>query len=425
MIHSASDPISSKSRYLLVTYVITIYHICSVIEMVEAIKVFNPDRKLEQMTDEVVQMFDELIQYLVGRRNILLNRFDEIRQEFRMDSDFAKAIKEVMEMKDGLKSNLLASLDKAFDEEIRVYENAKLYKENLKFVEFRCYSEKIRKAIDEIDLYELSPEYFGRENPFLTACYRGRNNGELYHPRGIVLDRARNEVYICDTGNCSIQVLSTIGEYVRQLGGDHLTQPFAICISQQDELFVTDDATQYVLKFSLTGEFLRRAGSRGNKPGQFDGITGLCCEAGLVYICDVNIQRIQIFDSELNFIKRFGYGELNSPTDIHILSDTIYILSQKNNCIYCYNRDCILRKKIELFGQEQLMATAWFFTIDKKRNFLITDQSLQQIRIFSSKGVLSNILGRGQQLPFLTGITLDNFDRVICVCSSKECFIKF
>ena len=392
--------------------------------MAEAIPVFNPDRKLEQMTNEVVQMFDELIQYLVGRRNILLNRLDEIRQRFRMDSDFAKAIKEVMGMKDGLKSNLLASLDKAFDEEIRVYENAKLYKENLKFIEFRCYSEKIRKAIDEIDLYELSPEYFGRENPVLTACYRGRKNGKLNNPAGIVLDRARNEVYVCDFGNSRIQVLSTIGEYVRQFGRDHLTEPFAICISQQDELFVTDRATQCVLKFNLTGEFLKRAGSRGNIPGQFIGISGLCCDAGLVYICDVSIQQIQIFDSELNFIERFGYGELSNPSDIRILSDTIYILSLKYNCIYCYNRDCTLLKKIQLFGLEQLMTNAWFFTIDKKGNFLITDSSLQQIRIFSSKGVLSNILGRGQ-LPFLYGITLDNFDRVICVCSSKECFIKF
>ena len=393
--------------------------------MAEAIPVFNPDRKLEQMTNEVVQMFDELIHYLVGRRNILLNRLDEIRQKFRMDSDFAKAIKEVMEMKDGLKSNLLASLDKAFVEEIRVYENAKLYKENLKFVEFRCYSEKIRKAIDEIDLYQLSPEYFGRENPVLTACYDGRNNGELYNPFGIALDRARNEVYVCDTGNSRIQVLSTIGEYVRQFGRDHLTEPYAICISQQDELFVTDRATQYVLKFNLTGEFLKRVGSRGMKPGQFSRISGLCCEAGLVYICDVNIQQIQIFDSELNFIEYFGYGELSYPSDIHILSDTIYILSLDNNCIYCYNKYYALRKKIELFGQEQLMTSAWYFTIDKKGNFIITDDNLQQIRIFSSKGVLSNILGRGQQLAFLHGIALDNFDRVICVCNSKECFIKF
>ena len=120
----------------------------------------------------------------------------------------------------------------------------------MKFVEFRCYSEKIRKAIDEIDLYQLSPEYFGRENPVLTACYRGRKNGKLNNPAGIALDRARNEVYVCDFGNSRIQVLSTIGEYVRQFGRDHLTEPYAICISQQDELFVTDYATQSVLKFN-------------------------------------------------------------------------------------------------------------------------------------------------------------------------------
>ena len=123
------------------------------------------------------------------------------------------------------------------------------------------------------------------------------------NPKGIALDRARNEVYVCDLGNSRIQVLSTIGEYVRQFGRDQLTEPYAICISQQDELFVTDYATQCVLKFSLTGEFLKRVGSRGMKPGQFSGISGLCCEAGLVHICDLSIQHIQIFDSELNFIK--------------------------------------------------------------------------------------------------------------------------
>ena len=239
-----------------------------------------------------------------------------------------------MEMKDGLKSNLLASLDKAFDEEIQVYENAKLYKENLKFVEFRCYSEKIRKAIDEIDLYQLSPEYVGREKPVLTACYKGNENGELKNPAGIALDRARNEVYVCDIGNSCIQVLSTIGVYVRQFGRDHLTQPHAICISQQDELFVTDITTERVLKFIVMGKFLKQAGSRGNKPGQFYGIGGLCCEAGLVYICATSTQTIQIFDSELNFIKYFGYGELSNPSGLHILSDTIYIFYQRTITVY-------------------------------------------------------------------------------------------
>ena len=393
---------------------------------------FNPEQKLENIKMEVIQTFEVLYQYLVERRNYLLTRLDQIKDNYVKNFELERAIEQMRLTKDQIiatmTSNLIGdplyALNQTLDREIGIKTAEKVPIDNFEFIEFRCYSEKIRKAIGEIDLYELSPEYVGRENQVLTSCYKGDKNGELDNPHGIVLDRARNEVYVCDKGNSRIEVLSTIGEYVRQFGRDHLTEPYAICISQQDELFVTDDATECVLKFSLTGEFLKRAGSRGNKPGQFTGISGLCCEAGLVYICDISMQRIQIFDSELNFIKRFGYGELSGPSDIRILSDTIYILSLDNNCIYCYNRDCTLQKKIVLFGQEQLMTSALFFTIDKKGNFLIIDQSHQQIRIFSSKGVLSNILGRGQ-LPFLNGITLDNFDRVICVCDSKECFIKF
>ena len=392
--------------------------------MAEAIRVFNPDQKFQDMQNDINRTFDKLIRYLNARRNLLLWRIEQMREDYRINTDLGNAMKELSIWKDGLKSNLLRSLGEDFDEQLRKFENSKVVTVNLQFVAFRCYSDKIREAIDDIDLFELFPEYVGRENPVLTACYRGSGNGEFYNPRGIALDRARAEVYVCDKGNSRIQVLSTVGVYIRQFGGDRLMDPHAICLSQQDELYVTDRVTQCVMKFSRTGEFLAKAGSRGNAPEQFSGITGLCCEAGLVYVCDGSLQEVLILDSSLNFIKYFGYGELIAPSDITILSGTIYILSVNDNCIYCYNLDCTLRKKIELIGQEQLMTTAYFFTIDKKGNFLITDADLERINIFSPKGVLIHILGAGQ-LPFLYGIALDKFDWIICVCGSKECFIKF
>ena len=186
---------------------------------------------------------------------------------------------------------------------------------------------------------------------------------------------------------------------------------------------MTDRVKQCVLKFHITGEFLKQAGSRVTEAGQFGAIMGICCEAVLVYVCDGSRQIIQIFDSELNYLKQFGHGELSYPVDINFFSDTIHILSLETNCIYCYNIDCTLQKKIELNGQEQLMTLSCFFTIDKNGNFLITGASSQQIHIFSPKGVLRHILTG--QLPFLYGITLDKFERIICVCYGKDCFIKF
>ena len=393
---------------------------------------FYPEKKLEKIKMEVIRTFDELYRYLSERKDDLLSRLDKIKENYVKNSEIERSIEQMRISKNQLIATMTSNLigghldtfKQTLDREIELKTAQKVPIDNLGFVEFRCYSEKIRKAIKEIDLYELSAEYVERETPVLTACSMGSKNGELINPKGITLDRTRNEVYICDNGNSRIQVLSADGNYLRQFGKDQLTEPFAICLSQKKELFVTDEAKECILKFSLTGEFVKQVGSRGNKAGEFNGISGICCEAGLVYVCDFNVQRIQLFDSELNYVNKFSFGELSYPTDIKIFSGIIYILPQDENCIYCYNIDCTLLKKIELTGQENLMTGALFFTIDKKGNFLVTDQPTEQIRIFSPKGVLKQILGT-KHLPLLCGITLDNLDRIICVCHSKECFITF
>ena len=86
-----------------------------------------------------------------------------------------------------MRSNLLSSIGDVYDEKIRGFENSKVETENLEFVQFRCHSEKIRKAINELDLYELSSEYVGREKTLLKACKEDGGNGELHNPRSILL----------------------------------------------------------------------------------------------------------------------------------------------------------------------------------------------------------------------------------------------
>ena len=210
---------------------------------------FNPEQKLENIKMEVIRAFDELYQYLSERRNVLLTRLDKIKDDYVRNLELERAIGQMRISKDQLiatmTSNLIGgpldTVKETLDKEIEMKMAQKVPIDNFEFVEFRCHSGKIRKAIDEIDLYELCPEYIGRESPVLRACCEGTKNGELCNAIGIALDRARNEVYVCDRNNSRIQVLSAVGEYVRQFGKDHLTEPHAICISQRDELFVTDE----------------------------------------------------------------------------------------------------------------------------------------------------------------------------------------
>ena len=393
-------------------------------EMAAAKDVFNVDAKLEALKLEILRTFDELSRNLVEHRDNLLSRLARIKEDCDKNVELEEAINQLRITKDTIlatmSSNLVGeSLDimkERLDSDIETKVANKVVVENLEFVEFRCFSGKIRKAIEQTDLIELIPEYVGRQNPVIKRCSKGRGNGEFSTPSGISIDRTKNEVFIADRFNSRIQVLTTEGKYLRSFGTNHLKEPYGICVSQ-DGVFVTDMVTECLLKFSLAGQFINKTGSRGTTPGCFTGIAGLCYETGLVYVCDCNVQRIQVFDINLKFVKQFGYGEIKHPKDIAIYLDTLHILSQNQNTIYCYNRGGTYLKKIELTGQEQQMTSALFFTTDNKGNYIITDQSSSQIRIFSPNGVLKHILGRGH-LTLPIGIILDNTNNIICVCSS-------
>ena len=73
------------------------------------------------------------------------------------------------------------------------------------------------------------------------------------------------------------------------------------------------------------------------------------------------------------------------PRSIAIYLVSLYILSQDQDMIYCDQRDGSFLRKIKLTGQEQQMTAALFFAIDKKGNFIISDRSINELRIFFTK----------------------------------------
>ena len=398
------------------------------------IREINFDAQLEVLHRVITQTFDELFHALNKRRHDLLSQLTAMKTAHDKNLELDEAIQQLNFSKEKviatMTSNLLEEnldfIKSTFDVQMKAKEELKISIGNLNFIEFRCFSEKILKAIEETDLIELIPEYVGRENPMLKSCSSGEVNGMLNNPRGIAIDDKANEVYIADNNNHRIQVMSLNGEFLRSFTNDQLKEPYCICLSEK-EIFVTDWES-YLLKFDKSGKFLKQTGSRGTTPGCFIVVTGLCYEEGLVYVCDFTCRRIQIFDSDLNYTNFFASGEIRLPSDIKIHSNYIFILSQSNNEIYCYDKECQLERTIQLTGQMQSMSASLFFTLDSKGNFLISDQSnlkTSEIRIFAPNGVLKHSLGRGH-LRLLCGIALDNSDSINCVSHSEEgCFQKY
>ena len=386
--------------------------------------VLNSDEKLEKLKIEILRTFEELSNYLSIHKQKLLSRLIRIKEGYDKNIELNAAIEQLRIMRDTamkvMKSNLLESMRKDFDNPLKLMEDSKVEVEDLDLISFRCYSDKIRKSIDEIDLIELIPEYFGREHPILSKCKTGSGKGEFKDPRGITFDKIQNKVYVCDSSNHRIQVFDTNGEFLHSFGDDQLQEPFGICVSK-DFVFVTNRVKECVTKFTLEGIF--KNSFDGTK--KFSFIYGIDCCNEFLYICGYGYQKIHVCDLNLKYIKYFGSGKIKIPIDVSIHSDRIYILSQSMSSIYCYSKDCTFQKEIELAGEDKPITVAFFMVIDLKGNFLISDYCNQEIRIFSPEGILKHIIGQGH-FNFLNGLTLDS-NNIICVNhgTGGDCFQKY
>ena len=387
--------------------------------------VLTPDQKLEGLKILILETFEELSNYLSVHKQKLLSRLIRIKEGYDKNTELNAAMEQLRSVRNTalkvMKSNLLEPIVKDFDNRSKILENSKVEVEDLDLVSFRCYSDKIRKSIDEIDLVELIPEYVGREHPILSKCRVGVEKGEFQNPRGMAFDKIRHKLYICDSSNCRIQVFNTDGKFLHSFGNNQLQELHCICVSK-DFVFITE-AKNCVTKFTLQGMFKKSFDGGAVKFGR---IYGVDCSDEFLYICDYRYQRIHILDLNLNSIKQFGSGEIKYPIDISIHPDRIYIFSQLVSSIYCYNKDCTFLKEIKLSGGDIPMTLALFMVIDPKGNFLISDGSNQEIRIFSPQGILKHIIGQGH-FNLLNGLTLDNLSNIICFNhgTGSDCFQKY
>jgi tripartite motif-containing protein 71 len=121
----------------------------------------------------------------------------------------------------------------------------------------------------------------------------------------------------------------------------------------QGDVYVADQLSYVVEKFSDTGEFVTQWGSFGGGHGQFGPIGGLATDAaGNVYVVDSSHNRIEKFDPNGNFITQWGhkgsepgqfsFGSSQDYTKppgggIAVAGNYVYVADSGNNRIERFN----------------------------------------------------------------------------------------
>jgi hypothetical protein len=160
----------------------------------------------------------------------------------------------------------------------------------------------------------------------------GSADGQFKTPEGIAVDKNSSNIYVADSGNHRIQKFDKEGQHLKTWGsfcevatakecldpdgpagnlslGDgqfNYPQGIAIDSNASNIIYVADSKNNRIQKFDDNGTFIKRWGSVGSGEGEFRRPADVAVDSGIVYVVDAENDRIQEFNSNGTYIRAWG-----------------------------------------------------------------------------------------------------------------------
>ena len=363
---------------------------------------FNNFQQFDTVATQILQTFQTLINQLIVRRDALLHKLSQLREDYtNKETTRLEAIRELEKTR-----KQLDEMSLKVNKNIPIHQQAtQLYQEGLDNLQtptklpyplFQCETlTTLQSAVSEFgDVLEWEvPNYSLKKEPILTAGKKGKGKKEL-DAAGLFLDEDTQQIYIADSGNSRVQVMSLQGEFITSFGQDVLQKPWGISVNK-DHIFVTDIKQYSLFKFCKnTLELLNS--TKGSEQLQLSEPHGLCIDTnGDVFVADSFNNRIIIFSTNLQFKSSFGAHKLY-PLDVKLTPDCVVVLGWSLECVHLFSRDGDYLSSCISQGEEQnsLVCYPLFFCLDLSGNILINDSGHHCIKIFTQSGEFIHSIGR-------------------------------
>lgn len=237
----------------------------------------------------------------------------------------------------------------------------------------------------------------GFANPYDTVISK---DGRIF-----VLNRCdparRNAIRV---GICTLD-----DEYLGEFGygygdGDgQMIWPVAMAFDSEERLYITDEYNNRISIFDTDGNFLGKWGSVGNGDGEIDGPAGIAIDANDgVYIVDQNNNRVQKFSKDGEYILQWGSegageGQFNLPWGIAVDSKgDVYVADWRNDRVQKFSSD---GKFIASYGEsgegEGQLHRPSDVNVDPDGNIFVADWGNERVQVFGPDGKLRQLL-RGE-----------------------------
>ena len=192
---------------------------------------------------------------------------------------------------------------------------------------------------------------FTAEGKFLTMAGRlGYHSRQMHlefnYPNGIAINHKDKKVYVCDTSNHRVQILTRNLTFSSSFGssgsGDgQFNYPWDVAFDSTGSVYIADNCNHRIQVFTPEGKFLREFGRKGSGEGELSYPSSVSIDSeDRVYVTDKNNHRVSIFNYQGKFIKSFRAKglEFSEPSGITVdASGLVYVSDTSNNQIQIYS----------------------------------------------------------------------------------------
>ena len=403
-------------------------------EIESKLEMLRTDGELRKQ--EIINHFRTLHEDLNKREQSLLESIDEIvlststkvlsqkenLERFKKAKQDAKNIFESNQLIDILQETIdkiQSQIDNILTDQVEVPE-----------IELKWNSNQAQEFIDNFcEILQLKHPYNYRRTSVWSSGKEGVGQDELKSPFGLTIDPETDLIYVADCTNNRIQVFSDEGVYINTI---NLTAPHPrSLVIHGPYCYITCDL--WILKLQKSNGAVVSSQKVKNE------IRGLNLYKEELFVCELEDYYVYVFSLDLVTVKKIRlksefliedkHGLYHAyQFDIKIVDNIIYILFANSSFpLQSFTMTGALVKSIIC---EEHIQESYFFCIDKNQNFLLTDRTSHQIKIFSPEGLfLGNVGQKGVlrgQLKKPMGIALNRANRIV-VCDLKvenllQCF---
>ena len=250
---------------------------------------------------------------------------------------------------------------------------------------------------------------FDRNGEFVMAFggFSGANTanpatGTLNEPWGVAVG-PDGSVYVADTWNHRVQKFDSAGEFVKAWGmpgqvefggqGGVFWGPRDVAVDKNGRVYVTDTGNKRIQVFSSDGTFITQMGGPGVLPGQLDEPVGIAIDpsTGNIIVADTWNQRIQVLTPDGVPVRQWevrGWLDQSVTTKPYIAVDkngNVYVADPTGFRVLVFGSDGTFKLTFGDIGtDEKSFQSPIGIAVDDQGNVYVSDAGLSRVVRFAA-----------------------------------------